>query len=249
MPRAVRERSCRAGGPTPYDRIGSGYPRTRQADPAHERAIVRALGDARSVVNVGAGTGPYEPRDRRVVAVEPSGVMIAQRPAGTAPVVQARAERLPFEDARFDAALAILTVHHWAEIAELDRDRFPPPERIVDILGGGQILSRLTPANCADGFTPVFWRRPHAYLDPGVRVGMSTFASLDEELVKNALARLARDESGRWHSRNAELLELDEYDAGHRLIVAEMCCPNGGRDRRSADERGGAPAEKLPGCC
>jgi SAM-dependent methyltransferase len=77
--------------------------------------IVEELGDAQSVVNVGAGTGSYEPRDRFVVAVEPSMAMIAQRPSGAAPVVRAVAEALPFTDKLFTAALAILTIHHWSE--------------------------------------------------------------------------------------------------------------------------------------
>jgi SAM-dependent methyltransferase len=99
-----------------YDRIGRGYAPIRQADPRLARLIWDALGDARSVVNVGAGTGSYEPPDREVVAVEPSAVMIAQRPAGSAPAVQAVAEALPFEDDSFDAALAILTLHHWSDV-------------------------------------------------------------------------------------------------------------------------------------
>jgi SAM-dependent methyltransferase len=79
-------------------------------------SIWQALGDARSVVNVGAGTGSYEPPDRRVTAVEPSEVMIAQRPPGAAPAVQAVAEGLPFGDKSFDAAMAILTLHHWSDV-------------------------------------------------------------------------------------------------------------------------------------
>jgi SAM-dependent methyltransferase len=75
-----------------------------------------ALGDARSVVNVGAGTGSYEPPDRQVTAVEPSAVMIAQRPPDAAPAVQANAEALPFLDGKFDAAMAILTLHHWSDV-------------------------------------------------------------------------------------------------------------------------------------
>src|SRR5436853_5377295 len=99
-----------------YDRIGAGYPTTRRADPRIEARIHRALGDAGSVVNVGAGAGSYEPRDREVVAVEPSAVMIAQRPAGAAPAVRAAAERLPFPDDSFDAAMAIITLHHWEDV-------------------------------------------------------------------------------------------------------------------------------------
>ena len=100
-----------------YDRIGSGYTTTRREDPRIARAIHAALGDARSVLNVGAGTGSYEPRDRAVVAVEPSAVMIAQRPPGAAPVVRASAESLPFPDDSFDAAMAVLSDHHWADRA------------------------------------------------------------------------------------------------------------------------------------
>jgi SAM-dependent methyltransferase len=101
---------------TVYDQIGASYARTRRADPVIAAAIGEALGDVRSVVNVGAGTGGYEPTDREVVAVEPSRTMIAQRPPGAAPALQARAEALPFEDASFDAALAVNTIHHWADV-------------------------------------------------------------------------------------------------------------------------------------
>jgi SAM-dependent methyltransferase len=96
-----------------YDRIGASYIATRREDPRIARAIWNALGDAGSVVNVGAGAGAYEPSDRQVLAVEPSEVMAAQRPAGSAPVVQAEAEALPFEDDSFDAAMAVLSDHHW----------------------------------------------------------------------------------------------------------------------------------------
>jgi SAM-dependent methyltransferase len=108
-----------------YDRIGLTYATTRAPDSRIERRIAEALGDARSVVNVGAGTGAYEPRGLEVVAVEPSAVMLAQRAPGAAPAVQASAEALPFPDGSFDAALAVLTMHHWSDwragIAELRR--------------------------------------------------------------------------------------------------------------------------------
>jgi SAM-dependent methyltransferase len=113
-----------------YDQIGIGYRALRRPDPRIAAAIVEALGPAASVVNVGAGAGSYEPADRRVVAVEPSREMIRQRPAGAAPVVQASATALPFRAAAFDAALAVLTVHHWpdraqglAELRRVARDR------------------------------------------------------------------------------------------------------------------------------
>ncbi len=108
-----------------YDRIGATYSATRRPDPRIERQIADALGDARSVVNVGAGTGAYEPRDRDVTAVEPSAVMLAQRPPEAAPAVRGSAEALPFGDDAFDAALAVLTMHHWSDwragVAELRR--------------------------------------------------------------------------------------------------------------------------------
>jgi len=108
-----------------FDQIGRTYARTRRADARIERQIADALGDARSVVNVGAGSGAYEPRDRDVVAVEPSAVMLAQRAPGAARAVQASAEALPFADGSFDAALAVLTMHHWSDwragVAEMRR--------------------------------------------------------------------------------------------------------------------------------
>jgi SAM-dependent methyltransferase len=100
-----------------YDRMGIGYRQMRRPDPRIAARIDAALGDARSVLNVGAGTGSYEPADREVTAVEPSRVMIEQRPHGAAPVVQASAEALPFADDSFDAAMAIITVHHWTDPA------------------------------------------------------------------------------------------------------------------------------------
>jgi hypothetical protein len=108
-----------------YDQIGGGYSNVRQPDPRIAARIETALGDAHSVLNVGAGAGSYEPADREVTAVEPSAEMIAQRPVGSAPVVQASAEALPFDEDSFDAALAILTIHHWKDVsaglAELQR--------------------------------------------------------------------------------------------------------------------------------
>jgi len=96
-----------------YDQIGFGYARLRREDPGFRARIAAALGSARSVVNVGAGTGSYEPRDRRVVPIEPSAVMMAQRPPDLATAVRASAGRLPLRDRSVDAAMAILSVHHW----------------------------------------------------------------------------------------------------------------------------------------
>ena len=98
-----------------YDAIGGAYPATRRTDPRIAAQIWDALGDAETVLNVGAGTGSYEPVDRDVTAVEPSAVMRGQRPADAAPCIAAAAEHLPFEDQSFDAAMAISTVHHWGD--------------------------------------------------------------------------------------------------------------------------------------
>jgi SAM-dependent methyltransferase len=98
-----------------YDTIGVTYTVTRRTEPRIARQVWAALGDARTVLNVGAGTGSYEPPGRDVTAVEPSAVMRAQRPAGAAPCIAATAESLPFEDQSFDAAMAFATIHHWRD--------------------------------------------------------------------------------------------------------------------------------------
>lgn len=100
-----------------YDRIGSQYCRGRREDTRIAARIWSALGDASPVLNVGAGSGSYEPRDRPVVALEPSAVMLSQRPLGAAPAVRAVAEALPFRDGAFGAAMGVLTVHHWRDRA------------------------------------------------------------------------------------------------------------------------------------
>lgn len=101
-----------------YDRIGAGYARTRKPDFRVAERIVAALGSARTVANVGAGAGSYEPRDRHVIAIEPSDVMAAQRPRELAPAIRATAEELPLRDGAVDAAMAVLSVHHWDAVQE-----------------------------------------------------------------------------------------------------------------------------------
>jgi Methyltransferase domain len=108
-----------------YDRHGRTYARHRRPDPRIAAPIHAALGEARTVLNVGAGAGSYEPSDRWVLAVEPSATMRAQRPVDAAPAIDARAEALPLDDGAVDAAMACVTIHHWqrrdAGLAELRR--------------------------------------------------------------------------------------------------------------------------------
>jgi SAM-dependent methyltransferase len=221
-----------------YDSIGRTYAATRQTDPRIARRLWAALGDARRVVNVGAGTGSYEPPDREVMAVEPSAVMLA--------------------DDSFDAAMAVLTLHHWAdwragcaELRRVARERvvvfsWDPafagrmwlgpeyfPDLVHDDVAGFPSLAEQAfalraevevvpvPWDCRDGFFSAFWRRPEAYLDPAVRAGISTLAKRSDDELAAGLAHLRADiESGAWARRHADLLVLDELDLGYRLLVS-----------------------------
>jgi SAM-dependent methyltransferase len=98
-----------------YDQVGRGYTATRRPDPRIAARIDEALGDARTIVNVGAGAGAYEPSNREVLAIEPSRAMIAQRAPDSAPAIRGYAENLPLEADSVDAAMACMTLHHWAD--------------------------------------------------------------------------------------------------------------------------------------
>src|SRR6476660_10217180 len=197
-----------------YDTIGTTYTATRRTEPRIAAQVWAALGDAATVLNVGAGTGNHEPSDRDVTAVEPSAVMRAQRPAGAAPCVAATAENLPFEDQSFDAAMAFSTIHHWqdpiAGLLEMRRvarrvvvftcdtrdrswrrrfwlTRDYLPEVAASRVGLATELARaigarmepvLIPWDCVDGFFEAYWRRPEAYLDEGVRRGVSVWSKV-----------------------------------------------------------------------
>ena len=136
-------------GDVDYAVHGVGYAAQRRADPRIARMIVDALGDARTVINVGAGAGSYEPDDRHVVAVEPSAAMRAQRPRGAAPAIDAVAEHLPFDDDAFDAAMATVTVHQWRDLdrglAELRRVARGP---VVVMTFDGDALDRFWLKTC-----------------------------------------------------------------------------------------------------
>jgi SAM-dependent methyltransferase len=127
-----------------YNRIGLNYSNFRQPDPRIAAAIWSALGDARSVVNVGAGAGSYEPTDRDVVAIEPSPVMIAQRPPTAAPALEGVAESLPLDDKSVDAAMGVLTVHHWQDLeAGLAEMRRVARRRIVLLTIDGEAIGKI----------------------------------------------------------------------------------------------------------
>lgn len=109
---------ARPAGDFDYEEHGQAYAAVRRTDPRIEAQVHRALGTARTVLNVGAGAGSYEPADRYVLAVEPSATMRAQRPAGAAPALDAVAEQLPFDDDSFDAVMASMTIHQWSDVRQ-----------------------------------------------------------------------------------------------------------------------------------
>jgi SAM-dependent methyltransferase len=238
-----------------YDIIGSKYAELRKPDRRIARIIESALGSARTVLNVGAGTGSYEPADRSVIAVEPSREMIRQRSPAAGEAIQASADDLPFDNKTFDAAMAILTIHHWPdkaaglremrrvtrgrivlltfdpshrpwltdylpELAALDEAQMPTMSDYERWLGTVRITPVLVPHDCSDGFLYAYWRRPAAYLDAYIRSGSSSFWAIGN--AEEGLQELRRDlETGAWQHRYAELLTLDEYDAGYRLVIAD----------------------------
>jgi SAM-dependent methyltransferase len=127
-----------------YDRLGASYTATRHPDPRIASLVRSALGDVRSVVNVGAGAGAYEPPGLEVLAIEPSEVMIAQRPTGAPPAIGGWAEHLPVEDDSFDAAMAVMTLHHWSEWRKGVRElRRAARRRVVVFTFDPASLSRL----------------------------------------------------------------------------------------------------------
>ncbi|HWA44064.1 MAG TPA: class I SAM-dependent methyltransferase [Hypericibacter adhaerens] len=237
-----------------YDSIGINYAELRKPDPRIAQRIEQALGAARAILNVGAGTGSYEPMGRELVAVEPSREMIRKRSPSAARAIQATADNLPFGDGRFDASMAILTLHHWPDkaaglremrrvtrgpillltfdpshrpwltdylpqLAMLDEAQMPKMSDYARWLGQVRISPLLVPYDCTDGFLYAYWRRPAAYLDARIRSGSSSFWKIGD--AEAGLSRLARDlETGEWQRRYAELLALEEYDAGYRLVIS-----------------------------
>ncbi|MBK5218965.1 MAG: class I SAM-dependent methyltransferase [Thermoleophilia bacterium] len=127
-----------------YDRIGLNYSQVRRPDPRFEAAIWNALGSAKSVLNVGAGCGSYEPADREVTAVEPSPVMIAQRPESAAPAIQGAAEALPLRDKSVDATMCVFTMQHWDNVQQgLDEVLRVTCDRVVILTVDPDVMARM----------------------------------------------------------------------------------------------------------
>lgn len=147
-------------GDVDYDAQGGGYAQLRRTDPQIAAAVHAALGSARTVLNVGAGAGSYEPGDRYVLAVEPSAAMRAQRTRHCAPAINGRAEALPLDDQSVDAAMALVTVHQWADLArglsELRRVTRGP---VVVLTFDGAVLDRFWLAEYAPELMAVERRR------------------------------------------------------------------------------------------
>jgi SAM-dependent methyltransferase len=246
---------------TRYDSIGAQYAATRREDPGVAALIHAALGEARTIVNVGAGAGSYEPRARHVIAVEPSEVMIAQRDPGLPPVIPTGAYPLPLEDRSVDAAMAILTIHHWdrdqergvrelrrvargpvviltfdpqvsarmwlmadylPEVAELDRRIFPTPQTLARWLDAEVDVREVPiPRDTPDWTLGSFWAHPERVLDAQARSSTSGFARMPPGVVNRVVEAVRRDlQDGAWDARHGHLRELEEYDAGLRLLVS-----------------------------
>ncbi|HST55152.1 MAG TPA: methyltransferase domain-containing protein [Solirubrobacteraceae bacterium] len=245
---------------TRYDSIGAQYAATRREDPGIATLIHAALGQARTIVNVGAGAGSYEPRDRHVIAVEPSEVMIAQRDPRLPPAIPSGAYPLPLEDQSVDAAMAILTIHHWdgdqergvrelrrvsrgpvviltfdpqvsarmwlmadylPEVAELDRRIFPTPQTLARWLDAEVDVREIPiPRDTPDWTLGSFWAHPERVLDAQARSSTSGFARMPPLVVNRVVEAVQRDlQDCAWDARHGHLRELEEYDAGLRLLV------------------------------
>jgi SAM-dependent methyltransferase len=233
-----------------YDTIGVNYSDLRKPDARIGAMIGRALGTAEIVLNVGAGAGSYEPADRQVTAIEPSAEMIGQRRTSAAKVIQGSAEDLPFDDNSFVTVhhwadkekglkemrrvtrgqVVVLTfdpshrgfwlTDYVPELVALDEEQMPRMTDYEEWLGSVEIAPVPVPHDCSDGFLYAYWRRPAAYLDPKIRAAMSSFWAIDNATER--LNKLASDlDTGVWAQRNSELLNLDKYDVGYRLVTTK----------------------------
>jgi hypothetical protein len=247
-----------SAGDFDYERAGQGYATMRRTDPRIAALVHAALGPARTVLNVGAGAGSYEPEDRYVVALEPSAAMRSQRPAHAVPAVDGVAGHLPFDDRSFDASMAMVTVHQWPdmraglgemrrvtrgpvvvltfdgdaldrfwladyvpELIEAERRRYPAPDAIGQVLGGGASIRTVpVPRDCLDGFTEAYFARPEAFLAEATRRSQSAWGFVDDGVEDRFVARLRADlETGEWDRRYGALRDQEVFEGSLRLIV------------------------------
>jgi SAM-dependent methyltransferase len=207
----------RAAGDFDYEARGSGYAVQRRTDPRIAALVQGALGDAATVVNVGAGAGSYGPEDRDVTAVEPSASMRGQRPAQLAPAVDAVAGDLPFADDSFDAAMATITIHQWPDpdqgLRELRRVSRGP---VVVLTFDGDALQKFWLAEYAPALIAAERLR-----FPAVRQSQSAWGFVDPAVADRSVARLRDDlESGTWDRRFGALRSAPEFTGSLRLITA-----------------------------
>jgi SAM-dependent methyltransferase len=233
-----------------YDKIGINYAELRQPDSRIAKSIEQALGAAKVILSVGAGTGSYEPANRQLIAVEPSLSMIHKRSPFAARAVQAVAGSLPFKDGTFEASMAILTVHHWpdkeAGLHEMRRVTrgaivlmtYDPSCRpwLTDYLPQIATLDAAQMPQISDykrwlGNVQVLpLLVPHDCTDgflyaywrrPSAYLDARIRSGISAFWAEAGLNRLARDlDSGAWQHRYSELRALEEYDAGYRLVIS-----------------------------
>jgi SAM-dependent methyltransferase len=244
-----------------YEKSGQKYSGNRQTDPRIAVHVLEALQSENTILNVGAGSGSYEPDDKYVVAVEPSAMMRSQRQANNkVPAINGTAELLPFDDNSFDASMAMVTVHHWPDIAkglkemrrvtkgqvlimsfdpaalhhfwnvdyfpeliEVERQRYPTMDFIVEALGGNcEVKPIPIPLDCADGFQEAFYGRPEAFLEKEVRQSQSAWGFLPEGLEEKYVKSLAADlESGTWDQKYGKYRTMPTYTCALRLVIAK----------------------------
>jgi SAM-dependent methyltransferase len=243
-----------------YDKDGVRYSARRQTEPAIAHYIHAALHNAKTILNVGAGAGSYEPEDRYFISVEPSVSMRAQRLSNHKnPALTGRADNLPFDDKSFDAATAFLTIHHWPdikkglselrrvarhqiiimtfdpdaldffwnaeyfpEVIEVEKQRYPTIDRLLDMLGGKTAVHDIpVPLDCVDGFQEAFYGRPEAFLDKEVRNAMSAWGFISEEHQELMVKRLSDDlQSGEWDRKYGHLRTQPTFSGALRLIIS-----------------------------
>lgn len=224
-----------------YERNGWGYSARRRPDPRIAALIHRALGDARTVLNVGAGAGSYEPDDRYVVAVEPSAAMRAQRPPDRVPAIDATAERLPFDDDSFDAAMATVTIHQWSD-PDIGLREMRRVSRGVVV-----ILTFDAPA------LEDFWLRD--YWPEVIAVEQQRFPAIshivrtlggNSEVISVPIPRDCTDGFGEaYYARPEALLDADVRAATSGWMLADADAVRRGVDKLAADLSSGAWDERY----